>query len=66
MTRVQRLEAIGVMTLALAGLVTTTAAALGLVPVAPSLVVGAFIGLVAIAKTVVTAAGAAAFLTGRT
>ena len=65
MTWARRLEAIGVIGLALAGLLTTAAASLGLVPATPPQVVGAFIGLLAIAKTVAAAGGVLAFLTGR-
>ncbi len=60
MTRVQRIEAIGVVALALAGMLSSAAAALGLVSVTPPEVVVGLAGLL-ITKAAVAAAGMLAF-----
>lgn len=65
MTWVQRLEAIGVVTLAFAGMLSAVAATLGIVPVAPPQVVEGFLGLLAITKAAAAAGGLLGFLSGR-
>lgn len=65
MTWTQRVQASGVVTLVLAGMLVTAAAALGVAPAKPPQIVEAFIALLVIAKAVATAGGALAFVTGR-
>ena len=57
----QRVESIGVMGVALAGILAAAAAVLGMLPVAPPQVVEGFIALLAITKVAAAGAGLLAY-----
>lgn len=61
----QRLEAVGVLALVLAGMLSVVAAAVGVVPVAPPQLVAGFLGLLALTKAAATGAGLLSFASSR-